>query len=59
MSISAISSSAAFAPQVNLAAKAAPLKRDRDGDFDNNAVESKQSETAESAKGGSVLNIKA
>lgn len=59
MSISPVSSSPSPAIQANQAAKATPFKRDRDGDYDNNAVETKTSEATEAAKGGSMLNIKA
>ena len=59
MSISPVSSSASAAVHVTQAAKVVPFKRDRDGDYDNNAAETKQSEANEASKGGSLLNIKA
>ena len=59
MSISSISSAITPDVQANQAAKAAPFKRDRDGDYDNNAKETKQSEAAETSKGSMLLNIKA
>jgi hypothetical protein len=59
MNISSISSAIPPAVQANQTAKAAPFKRDRDGDYDNNANETKQSEAAEASKGGQMLNIKA
>jgi len=34
-------------------------KLDRDGDYDNNAAETKRSEGLEASKGGALLNIKA
>lgn len=58
MSISPVSN-AAPAIQAGQAAKVAPFKRDRDGDYDNNRAEIQQSEAAEASKGGQLLNIKA
>jgi hypothetical protein len=58
MSISPVSSAASAAVQANNVAKVTPFGRDRDGDYDNNRVETKQSESAEAAKGGQVLNVK-
>ena len=60
MSISptaASTTAASFQPSPT--AKVAPFKRDRDGDYDNNAKETKQSEVAEASKGSMLLNIKA
>jgi hypothetical protein len=59
MSISPVSTSAPSAVQANNIAKVTPFRRDRDGDYDNNRVETKQSEAAEAAKGGQILNVKA
>jgi hypothetical protein len=59
MSISPVSSAATAAPQANPAVNGTPFKRDRDGDYDNNAKETPQSEAVEASKGSMVLNIKA
>jgi hypothetical protein len=59
MSISPVSTSASSAVQTNNVAKVTPFRRDRDGDYDNNKVETKQSESAEASKGGQLLNVKA
>jgi len=59
MSISPVSSAPPPVVQTNQAAKAAPFKRDRDGDYDNNAKETPSSEATEASKGASLLNIKA
>jgi hypothetical protein len=59
MSISSISSSPPPVVQVNQPAKAAPFKRDRDGDYDNNAKETPSFEATEALKGATLLNIKA
>ena len=59
MSISPVSGSPPQTAQANNVAKATPFRRDKDGDYDNNRVETKQSESAEASKGGLVLNIKA
>jgi hypothetical protein len=58
MSIAPVASAPPSTAQTAQAA-ATPFKRDRDGDYDNNKVETQQSESAESAKGGQLLNIKA
>ena len=57
VSISPVSN-AAPAIQAGQAAKVAPFKRDRDGDYDNNRAETPRSEAAEASKGGQLLNIK-
>jgi hypothetical protein len=54
MSIAPIASAPPPTAQTAQAA-ATPFKRDRDGDYDNNKVETRQSEAA---KGGQLLNIK-
>jgi hypothetical protein len=59
MSISPVSTSTSSAVQANNVAKVAPFRRDRDGDYDNNKVETKQSESVEASKGGQLLNVKA
>ena len=59
MSISPVSSSPPLAVQANNAAKVTPFGRDKDGDYDHNKAETKQSESAEASKGGLLLNIKA
>ena len=58
MSISPVTSSPSPTVQANQAAKVTPFRRDRDGDYDNNAVETKTSESREAANGGRLLNIK-
>jgi hypothetical protein len=58
MSIAPISHAAPPAVAANQAAKVVPFQRDREGDYDNNAAESKRSEATEGAKGGLLLNIK-
>jgi hypothetical protein len=59
MSISSIASAPPPVVQANQSAKAVPFKRDRDGDYDNNAKEIPSSEATEATKGGALLNIKA
>jgi hypothetical protein len=59
MSISPVSTSAPSAVQANTIAKVTPFRRDRDGDYDNNKAETRQSESAEASKGGQLLNVKA
>jgi hypothetical protein len=59
MSIAPVSHAPPPAVAPAQAAKVAPFKRDRDGDHDNNRVETKAGEAAETAKDGRLLNIKA
>ena len=59
MSIPPVTSSPPPAIHAHQAARPIPFKRDRDGDYDNNAAETARSEATESSKGGSLLNIKA
>jgi hypothetical protein len=59
MTISSISSAPQPVVLANQAPKAAPFKRDRDGDYDNNAKETPASEAREASKGANLLNIKA
>ena len=60
MNISPVSSSPPPpALQASQAAKVPPPRRDRDGDYDNNAAETKRADAAESGRNGQLLNIKA
>lgn len=59
MSISPTSSAPPPVVQANQSGKATPFKRDRDGDYDNNAKETPRSEAIDASKGATLLNIKA
>jgi hypothetical protein len=57
MSISSVSSAPVF--NASQAARPAPLKKDKDGDYDNGARDSVKQAAAESSNGSRLLNIKA